>query len=717
MIIMASSCTLDLREDPNAVQVEQVLPSLILNSIQRSLPGVFNAANTSGGQMTRQLNGGGPLYNVAVTPQGFNGLWSTAYADVLGDINTLLLTADANGFARHAGMARVMQAYTLMLLVDMFGDVPFSEAFQGAANFNPKADPGAEIYAKAIQILDKAKQDLTTPATTALTPGYLNPVAPPIQDQYYNNDYAKWIKLANTIKLKIYLNLRLTQPAESTTAINALIAEPAPTGGFITAANENFIWRYGTSLSDPAARHPRFIAQYPGGGGDYQSNWLMWHMFHAYNAVNTTTAGAALGDPRMRFYFNRQVTSNSTSTNELRCLGEARPDHYPSASGGAIIPNSLAGIPPMGIAPTHPSVDPTHPAWTRTFCTPTPTNVGYWGRDHVDPQGIPPDGLLRTAYGPYPVGGRFDNNHGTSVAQTQGMQGAGMQPMLMRSYVQFMLAESALYLGTAGLGARTHYENGIRFSFADVRDWSVNGTLNTSALGASPNEATTINAFYQLDYLGTFTTPVRVATTSNLAALSGNITVDGVALIDGDRVLVKNQTTQSANGIYIVNAGAWTRASDSDAGSELLNQAVLVSQGTANTNTRWRQTTTGTITVGTTSIVWATNGSYTVDVTNYVNSALAAFDNRIAVSADEAMNYVARECWISLFGNGYEAYNLYRRTGKPTGMQPAINPTPGSFPSSFWYPANFADINSSVQQKADLTPKVFWDNTSHNLNF
>lgn len=603
VIVLASSCTLELQEDTNAVQIEQGLPSLILNSVQRNLSVLFNAANTSGAQMTRQLNGGGPLYLNATTPQTFNGLWTTAYADILGDINTLLEVADENGFARHAGMARVMQAYTLVLLVDMFGDVPFSESFQGSGNFNPKADSGAEIYAKAIEILEKAKDDLTTATTTALVPGYLNPVAPLIQDQYYNNDYSKWIKLANSIKLKIYLNLRLTDPAGSTAAINALIAEPAPRGGFITAANENFIWRYGTSLSDPAARHPRFVAQYPGGGGDYQSNWFIWHMFHGYDAVNTTTAGVAPGDPRMRFYFNRQVVQNSTSTNELRCLGESRPDHYPSASG-VIIPNTQAGIPPMGVAPTHPSVDASDPAWTRTFCT--PTNVGYWGRDHVDPQGIPPDGLLRTAYGPYPVGGRFDANQAASVAQTQGMQGAGMQPIMMRSFVQFMLAESALYLGTTG-SARVHYQNGIQFSFDDVRAWSSAGTLGTSGLGASPVEAV-IGTFYP-----------------------------------------------AAN--------------------------------------------------------------YTADVAAYIASALAAYDNRVAVSSDEAMNYVAREYWISLFGNGYESYNLYRRTGKPTGMQPVINPTPGGFPMSFWYPANFADINSSVEQKADLSTKVFWDNTSFNLNF
>lgn len=605
MVVLASGCSLDLLEDPNAVQPNQALPSLLLNGIQRQLPGLFNAANTSGAQMTRLLNGGGQLYLNATTPEGFNGLWTTAYADILTDADALLKVADENGFARHAGMARVIQAYTLVLLVDYFGDVPFSESFQGAANFNPKADGGADIYNLAVTILDKAKLDLTTPATTAVVPGYLNPVAPAIQDQYYSNDYTKWVKLANTIKLKIYLNLRLTQPAAATTAINALIADVSATGGLITAANENFIWRYGTSISDPAARHPRFIGQYPGGSGDYQSNWLMWHMFHAYNAVNTTTAGVASGDPRMRFYFNRQTLSNSSSTNELRCLGEARPDHYPSSSGTAITPNAVAGMPPMGEAAAHPTRNAASAAWGRTFCT--PTNVGYWGRDHVDPQGIPPDGLLRTAYGAYPVGGRFDNNHGASVAQTQGMQGAGMQPILMRSFVQFMLAESALYLGTTGV-ARTHYENGIRFSFADVRTWASTGTLGTSTIGASPNEGTTINTFYS----------------------------------------------------------------------------------TANYNT---------------------------DVNNYTNAALAAYDDRILVSVDEAMNYVAREYWVALFGCGYESYNLYRRTGKPTGMQPVINPTPGNFPSSFWYPANFANLNNSVTQKADLTTKVFWDNSSANLNF
>jgi hypothetical protein len=710
-VIIASSCTLDLREDPNAVQPDQVLPSLLLNTMQRNVAGLFNGASGTGMSMTRLQNAGSAQYRTAVTPEGFNGIWSTAYAGIMQDGVSLINTADAEGYARHAGIARILQAYTIITLVDFFGSVPYSEAFQGSANFNPALDDEAALYDLALGMLNQAKLDLSTALTTNNPPGYLNPVAPAINDLYYSNNYTRWIKLANTLKLKIYLNLRLTQAATATAEINALIADVSATGGLINAANENFVFRYGTTTSDPDARHPNFVGQYPAGGGAYQSNWLMWHMFHGYDATQTGVAG----DPRMRFYFYRQTTANSTSSNEIRCLTESLPNHYPSSTGVAIL-DAAGGRPPLGVAPTHPTNDATDPAWTRTFCY--PTNSGYWGRDHVDPQGIPPDGLLRTAWGAYPVGGRFDNNAGAGVAAAQGMRGAGFAPVMMRSYVQFMLAESALFLGTTG-SARTYYQNGINYSMTDVRDWAVAGTYGSSSIAAAPNEATAINAFYPANYLGTFTTAVRVATTANLTfPITGNPTIDGVVTVDGDRVLVKNQTTTNQNGIYVVNAAGWTRAADADAGTELVNMAVQATEGTAGTGRRWFQATTGTITLGTTAIVWNTNNiSYSVDVTNYVNAALAAYDNRIAVNATEAMNYVAREYWIASFGNGIEAYNLYRRTGLPTGMQPVINPQPGEFPSSFWYPANAANLNSSITQKSDLTTKVFWDNTTTNLNF
>src|SRR3546814_20199510 len=57
--------------------------------------------------------------------------------------------------------------------------------------------------------------------------------------------------------------------------------------------------------------------------------------------------------------------------------------------------------------------------------------------------------------------------------------------------------------------------------------------------------------------------PVRVATTANITR-SGEQTIDGVAVVDGDRVLVKDQTSGVENGIYVVRATAWERARDFD---------------------------------------------------------------------------------------------------------------------------------------------------------
>jgi hypothetical protein len=97
---------------------------------------------------------------------------------------------------------------------------------------------------------------------------------------------------------------------------------------------------------------------------------------------------------------------------------------------------------------------------------------------------------------------------------------------------------------------------------------------------------------------------VRAATTANIT-LTNTQTVDGVALSVGDRVLVKNQTTASQNGIYVVASGAWTRAADCDntPGTEVTSGLfTFVEEGTANADSGWVLTTDGTITLGTTGL-------------------------------------------------------------------------------------------------------------------
>ena len=103
---------------------------------------------------------------------------------------------------------------------------------------------------------------------------------------------------------------------------------------------------------------------------------------------------------------------------------------------------------------------------------------------------------------------------------------------------------------------------------------------------------------------------MRAATTANIT-LSAPQTVDGVSVIANDRVLVKNQSTASQNGIYLVAAGAWTRATDTDTAAELEAATVFVMEGTTLADTAWTMTANAPLTVGTTNLTWAQFGAGT----------------------------------------------------------------------------------------------------------
>jgi len=134
---------------------------------------------------------------------------------------------------------------------------------------------------------------------------------------------------------------------------------------------------------------------------------------------------------------------------------------------------------------------------------------------------------------------------------------------------------------------------------------------------------------------------VVAASTTNLT-LSGAQTIDGVSVIAGDRVLVKDQTTTSANGIYLCASGSWTRTTDADTYAELVAAYTFVEGGTVNGNNGFICTIAAGGTLGTTAITWAqfsgagqvvagTGMSKTGNTLN-VNTASSA---RIVVGADE----------------------------------------------------------------------------------
>ncbi|BDV42451.1 hypothetical protein GURASL_13740 [Geotalea uraniireducens] len=124
---------------------------------------------------------------------------------------------------------------------------------------------------------------------------------------------------------------------------------------------------------------------------------------------------------------------------------------------------------------------------------------------------------------------------------------------------------------------------------------SVSQTIDPSVITA------TLETIYQRDWKDS----VKAATTANIT-LSGTQTIDDVALVANDRVLVKGQAIASQNGLYRVQSGTWLRASDADNATKVTTGlTVSVEQGTVNGSSIWKLTTTGAITLGTTALTFA----------------------------------------------------------------------------------------------------------------
>jgi phage-related tail fiber protein len=159
---------------------------------------------------------------------------------------------------------------------------------------------------------------------------------------------------------------------------------------------------------------------------------------------------------------------------------------------------------------------------------------------------------------------------------------------------------------------------------------------------------------------------VRAATTANIT-LSGTQTIDGVSVAVGNRVLVKNQSTASQNGIYVVASGAWTRATDFDSSDKVTPGAfTFVEEGTLNADTGWVLTTDGTITVGTTALAFVQfSGAGQLDA----GAGLTKTGNTIDVGAGTGIAVAADT--VGLTGQALALHNLatngiFVRTGAGT---------------------------------------------------
>lgn len=555
--VFFSGCIKDkfnnLLQNPNLPTLDQADENLYFNQVQLSFAVFFSTMTNWGMQLTRmEAYTAGTNYANGFSPQTFDAVWSTAYTGVIKNADALIALSTKNSLWYHAGAANALKAYTLMTLADHFGDVPLSEANQGVnGNLNPKYSSGSAVYTAANVLLDSAINQL------ARVPAAVPAKYQPSNDIFYGSfssasngqeKRTRWITFARTLKLRALINTRRID-AGVAAKINALVAA----GDLIDADNEEFTFKFSTILDNPNSRHPKYNQHYTiagGAGGVYIGvNYL-----YTLSAKKIIAAGVA--DPRRRFYFYRQTRATPGSVDAQPCAYNSVPTHYPTGMPFCVFSNASGG--------------------------------GYWGRDHGDNSGIPPDNGLRTVYGVYPAGGEFDdntNNGAVSVTNRPGARGAGIHPIIMSWHTDFMLAEALLTIPgiVAPKDAKTYMMDGVSKSI-------------DRTIGFGPS----------IGY--SFTVP------STLPAA----------------------------------------------------------------------------------------------VTAYKTYVSSSYD--LAIDNEQRMDVVGEEYYASLWGNGVEAYNMYRRTSRPRNMQLTINANPGLFIRSFFYPAVSRQLNlNAPAQKPNMGVKVFWD--------
>jgi hypothetical protein len=156
-------------------------------------------------------------------------------------------------------------------------------------------------------------------------------------------------------------------------------------------------------------------------------------------------------------------------------------------------------------------------------------------------------------------------------------------------------------------------QSGLNITNSTINSTTIGATTPSSAAFTTASVSTApvsgndvVNKTY-LDFYAagiSWKQPVRCGTTANIT-LSGLQTIDGVTVVAGNRVLVKNQTTTSQNGIYLASATAWSRAPDADTWNELISALVFVESGSTLAGSAWYCTIQPGGTIGTTAITWS----------------------------------------------------------------------------------------------------------------
>lgn len=404
-LILLTGCTkdfLDINEDPNNPTKASL--GLLLTHIEKDVAdglsvryGLSNITSVYMHQVTMREDP--DQYGINGASFYTQNPWDNIYTGPLQDLELMIKQAETEQNVTYSGIGKILKAYLYSQLVDIYGDIPFSEAtkLSTSGNSYPKWDSSSEIYPALFTMLDNAIADLTNTTAT-------NKVVPSGDDVIYGGDKAKWIRVAKTIKLKLYTQIRLVQNVS--TQINALVTE-----GDLIKSGEDFEFKY-LSKSSPDERNPGFGDYEAGQKGFYQSPWMYRIM-----QGNNTAILSGIEDPRIPYYYYRQLEAGQATR-------EGNPTEYRDGGFVSIYFGSISK-----------------------------------NRDHAT------DGSV-TVFGVYPVGGRFDDgghakvtgNHGTGAAPYRFLTYAD------RLYIQAELANAGIIPEVA----TPYFEQALEASFKQV---------------------------------------------------------------------------------------------------------------------------------------------------------------------------------------------------------------------------------------------------------
>lgn len=339
MAMAGSGCKkfLDVNQNLNNPTPESVSLPLVLSGAERSIANNLALGSGLGGIMsvyTHQTIGRVAADRYGAGSSNWEGLLAA-----ISNLNVVIEKGKTENRFVYVGIAKILKAYTFSMMVDVWGDVPYSEFDQFPEIKQPKFDKGSEIYPKLLALLDEGIADINNPT--------VNPSVPGSDDYIYKGNKTNWIKAANTIKLKLYTQVRLVQDVKA--QVTALLAAPAM---LINTQAESFMMPYGPQGTTDD-RHPAF-GDYNATqrGGQLFSPW-MYEIMKGWNPDILT----GIADPRLPYYIYNQksalggINPNSENCTEYRDGGFISiyfGSNGPCRDGSNSQTYSLLGIYPAG---------------------------------------------------------------------------------------------------------------------------------------------------------------------------------------------------------------------------------------------------------------------------------------------------------------------------------------------------------------------------------